>query len=107
MLEGLGEKTPGEGLGYNGLFGNGEIAVMQEVAPKFGVTIRILAKEGNVFTYQDTNEETGNIETHRSTVRNGLSYINYSGPQGNLGDFWNAVHAEEKAKQLPTNPPKI
>lgn len=106
MFEDFNKETPNQQHWHNEVVANSKIATMQEIAPNFGVTIQILAKEGERYSYQSI-DASGKLITFADRVPKGNSYIGISGQSSGMGSFWDAVEAKENAKQPLANPPKI
>ncbi len=106
MFENVGEAVRQKIHSYDEVVTNDKIRIMQKVAPDFGVTIQILAEEGKPYSHQYVDKERGQLRTYTGKVPEGQSHIMISSQEAALSNFYNAVQAERKAKQIPTNPPK-
>ena len=72
---------------------NSKVAIMQEVAPKFGFTIQVLVEEGENYTFQSEDKETGLPKTISSIVPKDASYIRIASEEYPWDNFWKAVEA--------------
>lgn len=99
---------------HNQLTANDEVAIMKKVGPNFGVTIQVLCKEGDAYGHEYIEYMRKSLWSRKlkpkskftDRVPKGKSFINISSKKPDLGNFWNAVRAEQ-AQQPPANLPKI
>lgn len=93
-IEALGGK-----LGFYDMVGNKRIKIMGKIAPNFGVTIQVLAREGDPYKDISLNLNTGQIEIRPDEVPTGKSYIQIASQTGSVAGFWDALIAEERRKR--------
>lgn len=102
MSEDSGKEAPRQiPHSHNEIVANDKVAIMQQVAPEFGVSIRVLAGEGEEYTHY-----VGGRKSYGGPVPKEKSYVEIANPKGDLSSFYSAVEAKQKANQPPTNPPK-
>jgi len=69
----MSEKAPSQELHHREVCPNDRVAIMQQIAPKFGVAVQILAKEGDTYSNQVTDR--WGHKTLTGTVPKGNSFV--------------------------------
>lgn len=102
------KEIPNQLHSHSELVASDAIAIMQQVAPGFGVTIQILAKEGEQYRHEFEDKNKGQASrTYTDEVPKGKLHIKIGCEKPDLGAFYDAVRAEQKVQQSPANRPKI
>ncbi len=82
----MSEKAPSQELHHREVCPNDRVAIMQQIAPKFGVAVQILAKEGDTYSNQVTDR--WGHKTLTGTVPKGNSFVEIRSPGNDLLGFW-------------------
>lgn len=93
------QKTPTQEVHHKAIYPNRDIIMMRDIGLKYGVTLDVVALEGQEYRHENRDPKTsGTIGTLTGTVPKGSSDVVIRSQKKDMGDFWNAV-GTAKAKR--------